>query len=437
MPWGAIIGGALGLLGANEARKASKEAANIQSDAAREQVELQRESLAQLRQDLDPFRQFGIGALAGLGGSLGIQPQVSQVQDTEARNAALERAKERFDQYYSTGGVFRGDDTLEPGKLTPAFTEKIYSINPEIRQRAEGMLERFQQDELTKAGLSLEPPEFAPAQTATTATLPGAPAAAGVGAPLNPLLARAVEERGAFDPTANALLQRATQERADFDPMGNPLIAQAVQEQQAYDPNAVLGPQLLQNPLLQALQKDVTRRLMANQAARGRLGSGGTAEALQERLVPQAITFGLQLDQLQRQGIQDRARLGFDVLGAQERAIAGREQAGLRDVRLAESGIAGREQTGAALEDLRQRQIGNLQAAAQLGQGSAARQGAAGLSVANQISNLGLFGAQSQALGELQQARAINQGLGALGGGITGLLGGLGFGGGSTFVRGV
>ena len=52
-----------------------------------------------------------------------------------------------------------------------------------------------------------------------------------------------------------------------------------------------LGPELLENPLLRTLQDDVTRRLFANQAAQGRLGSGGTAAALQNALIPQALDF--------------------------------------------------------------------------------------------------------------------------------------------------
>jgi hypothetical protein len=55
------------------------------------------------------------------------------------------------------------------------------------------------------------------------------------------------------------------------------------------------GKEIFQNPLLQAIQGDVTRRLFANQAARGKLGSGGTALALQDALAPQALNLGLTL----------------------------------------------------------------------------------------------------------------------------------------------
>lgn len=158
---------------------------------------------------------------------------------------------------------------------------------------------------------------------------------------------------------------------------GNPLLQQAVEETQAFDPMANLGPGILQNPLLQAMQADVTRRLMANQAARGKLGSGGTAEALQQRLVPQAIQFGQTLNQAQRQATLDRANLG------------------------------------GTMEDLRQRDVSNLFSAAQIGGNAAAQQGQAGLNVASNIGNLQQQAAGAQTFGALGQAANRGQQIGA------------------------
>jgi hypothetical protein len=180
----------------------------------------------------------------------------------------------------------------------------------------------------------------------------------------------------ALDPLSGAIQGQDIGRSAMIGGEGNPLLQRAVQERMDYDPSQVLGPELLQNPLLQAMQEDVTRRLMANQAARGKLGSGGTAEALQQRLVPQAINFGLQMDQLQRQGIQDRQNLGL------------------------------------GLEDLRQREVTNLFTSAQIGGNAAAQQGQAGLNVASNIGNLQQQAAGAQTFGALGQAANRGQQIG-------------------------
>ena len=45
------------------------------------------------------------------------------------------------------------------------------------------------------------------------------------------------------------------------------------------------------NPLLQTLQSDAMNRVLGNQAAAGKLGSGGTLQALQNSLVPLGLDF--------------------------------------------------------------------------------------------------------------------------------------------------
>ena len=77
-----------------------------------------------------------------------------------------------------------------------------------------------------------------------------------------------------------------------------------------------------QNPFFKSLAQDAQDRLLANQAARGKIGSGGTAAELQNRLlqlgtnlVGQNITQRQNLAQLglSAAGTQAQAELGFGV----------------------------------------------------------------------------------------------------------------------------
>jgi hypothetical protein len=77
------------------------------------------------------------------------------------------------------------------------------------------------------------------------------------------------------------------------------------------------GPELLQNPLLQAIQEDVTRRVFANQAARGRLGGMETALELQSALAPTVLNLGLGLQQQRTANLFDLTRLGSNVAAGQ------------------------------------------------------------------------------------------------------------------------
>ena len=226
------------------------------------------------------------------------------------------------------------------------------------------------------------------------------------GGDINQLLSTARQERMDYDPLSNPLLARAQQERMDYNPLSNPLISQAMQEAAAYNPNQVLSPQLLENPLLQALQEDVTKRLMANQAAKGKLGSGGTAESLQRALVPQAIQFGLQLDELQRGATQNRANLGLATEGLTRQAMAGRESLGFGLDELDRYGINERQRLGLSYEDLEQREIANLMDAARMGLGAASQTGAAGTSTASSLGQLALGVGEAQAQNARNRAEA-------------------------------
>ena len=120
----------------------------------------------------------------------------------------------------------------------------------------------------------------------------------------------------------------------------------------------------LQNPLLQAMQEDVTRRLFANQAAKGKLGSGGTAAALQSALIPMALDF-------RQQEINNR-----------------------------------------------QQNIGNLFSAAQFGGGFASDLATSRMNLASNIGNLQTGQGQAMAQGKYGEANARNQMIGSALGGL-------------------
>ena len=401
-----IVGGA-SIYGANKASDAAKDAARMQGEAAAEATQFQREALEALRGDLDPYRQFGGGALTALQNQLGIAPQVEQFRVSDQTPKAQELAQQRYEDYMRTGG-FIPEDMRGAYTFLSGLGNSPEQIRDILRAGDRGgeiqdlkTLEDFQQEayeEFNLPGSDAYETQGPQSQQQTRQ---------------NPLLDQAMSERAAYDPLNNPLLARAQQERMDFDPLANPLLASASEKTMSFDPMANIEG-ALQNPLLKAMQDDVTRRLMANQAARGKLGSGGTAEALQQRLVPQALQFGLQMNELQRQDIADRARLGGTQVGLQQAAMLGREGLGYGLDELQRAGTTGRLQAGLTQEDLAQRDIANLMDAARMGQASAAQSGLAGQSAASQMGNLSLAAGQAQAAGTLGRAQAINQGIGGL-----------------------
>jgi len=405
------IAGGASIYGAKKASDAAKEASRAQMDASAQGIEFQREALEALRGDLDPFRQFGGGNLTALQQQLGIAPQVEQFRINEQTPQAQELAQQRYDEYMGTGG-FIPEDMRGAYTFLSGLGNSPEQIQEILRAGDRGdeiedlkTLEDFQREAYQEFNV----PD--PSQPGSI----GEALAAGQQQQTrqNPLLEQAMAERAAYDPLANPLLARAQEERMAFDPLANPLLASASEKTMAFDPMANIEG-ALQNPLLKAMQDDVTRRLMANQAARGKLGSGGTAEALQQRLVPQALQFGLQMNELQRQDIADRARLGGTQVGLQQAAMLGREGLGYGLDELQRAGTTGRLQAGLTQEDLAQRDIANLMDAARMGQASAAQSGLAGQSAASQMGNLSLAAGQAQAAGALGRAQAINQGIGGL-----------------------
>lgn len=137
------------------------------------------------------------------------------------------------------------------------------------------------------------------------------------------------------------------------------------------------GAEILQNPLLRAIQDDVTRRVFANQAARGRTGTGETAVALQSALAPTALNLGL--TQQVREQAQQQQNIDnlFRLFGMGASVAAGQGQAGLG----AASNI------GSAIQ-----QGGLAQAQGALGRGQAISQGLGGLAQIGGFVSGGGFG---------------------------------------------
>jgi len=144
---------------------------------------------------------------------------------------------------------------------------------------------------------------------------------------------------------------------------GMPQITQG-QQYQAPGVPELPGSEMFQNPLLRAIQDDVTKRLFANRAARGKLGSGGTALALQDALAPTALNLGL---------TQQTRQLGQQ-----------------------------------------QQNIDNLFRLFGMGANVAAGQGSAGIGASSGIGNALLAGGTAQAGGALGQAAAFGSGLTSL-----------------------
>ena len=134
------------------------------------------------------------------------------------------------------------------------------------------------------------------------------------------------------------------------------------------------GAEILQNPLLRAIQDDVTRRVFANQASRGRLGAGETAVALQTALAPTALNLGLTLQGREQAQQQQNIQNLMNLFGIGANVSAGQGSLGLQGA----SGIGSALQAG-----------GLAQAQGALGQG-AATSGALG----DIAGTIGFFGPQ-------------------------------------------
>lgn len=342
-PLGALAGAAGGLLSGSEA-SAAEDAGEIQLQASSEAIEEQRRAEEQLRRDLAPYYGFGFSALGPLSTAIGITPQ-----NTLAPNEELKRTTKPGLKYpyhtFAEGQQPQGLNYTVEGKTATLNTNK-----PTAKLFGTAGGGHFAGMQNIKNKLIEQIPEAFDVQEQEQEQ--------GAQQPLT-------AQPSAFNSRADTLL--GTSET-------NPLLQQAIEMRQD-------GSQILQNPLLQQMQADVTRRVMANQAARGKLGSGSTLSSLQNQLIPQALAF--------------------------------REQE-----------IAGLTGLGTTAEDLRQREIGNLFQAAGIGANAAARTGAAGITAAGNIGNLQTYGGEAQALAGLGAAQSRQNQIGQFIGGIAPMLGG-------------
>lgn len=82
---------------------------------------------------------------------------------------------------------------------------------------------------------------------------------------------------------------------------------------------------IMQNPMFQAIQEDTRRRVMQNAAVGGRLGTGGTVEALETS----ALRTGFDVLNSERNTMLNNARFMADIVGMGQNAAAGQGSASL------------------------------------------------------------------------------------------------------------
>jgi hypothetical protein len=173
----------------------------------------------------------------------------------------------------------------------------------------------------------------------------------------------AATQAASADKAIQAQKEAAAQTRADLQPFTGAGVSQipaltnmVTQQQNLVDPNAQFNF-VKDNPFYKLLADDAQKRIFSNAAARGKIGSGGTAEALQNSLL----------------------LLGTDLIN---------NQFGLQN-----------------------QAIGNTSNIVQLGQSAAAGQGSATLNAGNNISNLTTDKGNVQAAGKVGAANAFTQGI--------------------------
>lgn len=120
--------------------------------------------------------------------------------------------------------------------------------------------------------------------------------------------------------------------------------------QQAINPlvAAITQGEYRKNPLIDQLSNDVTRRIFANQAARGRLGAGDTAGLLAAALAP--IQLGDQQQQIQNL---------FGLTGMGQNAAAGQGAGVLNTANNIQEGLAQKGNAQAAFQNIRAKAQGD------------------------------------------------------------------------------
>lgn len=166
--------------------------------------------------------------------------------------------------------------------------------------------------------------------------------------------------------------------------IGQPNQAQNRLNQLLTDPSAQASF-IQDNPFYQQMAGDTTNRLMSNAAAQGKAGSGGTAAALQDRLV------GMGSDLLNREISQLASGAGLN------------QQFQNQDIQNL-VGLSGQN------NQLTQNQFGNTMQTVGLGANAAAGQGSGIQNTGSQITNLLTGIGNAQAAGGMGAANAYGQG---------------------------
>lgn len=124
---------------------------------------------------------------------------------------------------------------------------------------------------------------------------------------------------------------------------------------------------IMQNPMFAAIMEDTQRSVMQNAAAGGRLGTGGTAEALQNS----ALRTGFDILNAERSAMLNNARFMSDVVGMGQNAAAGQGVTSMQ----AGGNIANAISTGQAAQNQLLTGAANAQAAGTVGAANAQQQG--------------------------------------------------------------
>lgn len=198
-----------------------------------------------------------------------------------------------------------------------------------------------------------------------------------------------LDQAGNLNRLLNQGFDRSLLERAE-GMIGQPNQAQNRLNQLLTDPSAQASF-IQDNPFYQQMAGDAQNRLFSNAAARGKVGSGGTAGALQDRLV------GMGSDLLNReiQQLAGGAGLNADIQN--------------RDIQNL-MGLSGQQ------NQLTQNQFGNTMQTVGLGANAAAGQGSGIQNTGNQITNLLTGIGNAQAAGGIGAANAYGQGASNLAG---------------------
>lgn len=353
------LGGATILSGAQQSKAAGK-AASAQEAASRESIAAQERALERILGTTQPFRQVGQAAIDPLLEALGIERLVTPGQAVSGQVAPTQVLPDPIQR------------TLEsPARIPTVFDSQSQQ---EIDQKIANLQGLIDAPRLPRSG------KFSGA-TLKQFPIDGVGLAGESDAQLQQMIDQLVTQRqllpsapvqGQVQPQIQTAVSPGGQEFIPGSP-ANPADQVSFRLKDSALPQVKLpGAEILDNPLLKAVQEDVTQRLFANRAARGVLGAGGTADALFTSLAPTALNLGLSLQAQEQVQKQQQIQNLFNLLGLGANVAAGQGTA----IQQTGQGVAG------ALQ-----QAGAAQAAGALGRGQAISQGI------SDITGLGILGA--------------------------------------------